>query len=159
MTDVTKTSKPGKDYKEYLADLEKLLEEYLLKKAPALPEGAKEAIVKFGPWITLILMILAAPVLLAALGIGTFLSPFAFMGGLNAGFGYMAGLVFTVVVIVLELIALPGLFKREMRSWRIMYYVTLLNAAQNAISLNLGGLIIGTLLSMYVLFQVREYYK
>jgi len=105
------------------------------------------------------MMILAAPVLLAALGIGTFLSPFAFMGGINAGFGYMAGLLFSVVVIVLELIALPGLFKREMKSWRLMYYVTLLNAVHNAISLNISGLVIGTLLSMYILFQVREYYK
>ncbi|PIY72218.1 chromate transporter [Candidatus Roizmanbacteria bacterium CG_4_10_14_0_8_um_filter_33_9] len=159
MADVTKSSQPGKSYKEYLTDLEKLFEEYLHKKAPALPEGVKEAIVRFGPWITLIMMILAAPVLLAALGIGTFLSPFAFMGGINAGFGYMAGLLFSVVVIVLELIALPGLFKREMKSWRLMYYVTLLNAVHNAISLNISGLVIGTLLSMYILFQVREYYK
>lgn len=159
MTDVTKSVKPTKDYKEYLGDLEKLFEEYLLKKAPALPDGAKEAIVKFGPWITLIMMILAAPLLLAALGIGTFLSPFAFMGGLNAGFGYITGLIFTVVVIVLELIALPGLFKREMRSWRLMYYVTLLNAVHYAISFNVGNLVIGTLISMYILFQVREYYK
>lgn len=159
MADVTKTTKPGKDYKEYLADLDKLLEEYLLKKAPALPEGAKEAIVKFAPWITLFMMVLAAPVLLAALGLGTFLTPFAFMGGFNAGFGYMAGLLFTVVIIVLELIALPGLFKREMRSWRLMYYVTLLNAVHYAISFNIGNLIIGTLISMYILFQVRSYYK
>ena len=159
MADVTKSTKPGKDYKEYLADLDKLLEEYLLKKAPALPEGGKEAIVKFGPWITLIMMVLAAPILLAALGLGTFFAPFAFMGGFNAGFGYMAGLIFTIVVMVLELIALPGLFKREMKSWRLMYYVTLLNALHNAITFNLGSLIIGTLISMYILFQVREYYK
>jgi len=159
MTDVTKDGKQGKDYKSYLSDLERLLEEYLLKKAPTLPEGAKEAIVKFGPWITLILMVLAAPVLLAAFGLGTFLAPFTFMGGFNAGFGYMVGLVFSIVVIVLELIALPGLFKREMKSWRLMYYVTLLNAVHNAVTLNLSGLIIGTLLSMYILFQVREYYK
>jgi hypothetical protein len=159
MTDVTKSTKPGKDFKGYLADLENLLEEYLLKKAPALPEAAKEAIVKFGPWITLILMILAAPALLAAFGLGTFFAPFAYMGGLNAGFGYMVGLVFAALVIVLELIALPGLFKREAKSWRILYYVALLNALHNAISLDVVGLVVGTLISMYILFQVRAYYK
>ena len=40
---------PQKDYKSYLCDLEKLADEYLVKKAPALPDGVKEAIVKFGP--------------------------------------------------------------------------------------------------------------
>jgi len=159
MSDVTKSTKPGKDYKEYLADLDKLLEEYLLKKAPAIPEGAKEAIVKFAPWISVILMILAAPALLAAFGIGTFFTPFALMGGLRLGVGYMAGYVFSAVIIVLELIALPGLFKRQMKSWRLIYYVTLLNAIHSAILFDLFGLVLGTLIGMYILFQVREYYK
>lgn len=71
----------GKDMKSYLSGLENVCEEYLVKKAPALPEGAKEAIVKFGPWIALILLVLSAPVLLGLLGLGTVLMPFSYLGG------------------------------------------------------------------------------
>lgn len=51
----------GKDFKSYMNQLEDLLTEYLVKKAPALPANVKEVIVNFAPWITLILVILALP--------------------------------------------------------------------------------------------------
>ena len=39
------------------------LDEYLVKKAPfALPDGVKEFIVRFGPWISLVLLVLSLPV-------------------------------------------------------------------------------------------------
>lgn len=148
-----------KDYKSYLGDLEKLGEEYLVKKAPALPEGVKEAIVKFGPWISLILMIISAPLILGFLGIGTLMMPIGYLGGLQAGMGYTASMIFTAVIMVMELIALPGLFKRAKAGWTMMYYATLVTAVQNLVAFNLGGLVIGTLLGLYVLFQVKSYYK
>lgn len=149
----------GKDFKGYLADVEKLCTEYLVDKAPSLPEGVKEAIVKFGPWISLILMIMAAPAIFALLGLGTVLMPFSYLGGLSVGFGATFSLLFTVVIIIMEIIALPGLFKRQKSAWYMMFYVSLVSAVQQAVSFNLGGLIIGTLLSLYILFQVKSYYK
>jgi hypothetical protein len=149
----------GKDMKSYLAGLENLCEEYLVKKAPAIPEAAKEAIVKFGPWITLILLVLSAPAILGLLGLGAALTPFSFMGGIGMGFNYMLSIAFTIVIMVMEVIALPGLFKRAKSAWYMMFYIVLIQAVQSLISFSLGGLIIGTLLGLYVLFQIKSYYK
>jgi len=155
----TPMSTPPKDYKSYLGDLEKIADEYLVRKAPALPDGVKEVIVKFGPWISLILLVMSAPLILGFLGLGTFMMPFSYLGGLRMGMGYTVSMVFTAVIMVMEVLALPGLFKWAKAGWTMMYYAALLGAMQNAVAFNLGGLIIGTLLSLYILFQVKSYYK
>ena len=142
-----------------LNQLENLLAEYLHKKAPALPTGVKEAIVKFAPWITAILLILTLPVLLAILGLGALLAPFSFFGGIQAGTNYIVTLVFSGIQLVLEAMAIPGLFARSKKGWTLAYYATLVGGVQNIVTFNIGGLLIGTLLSLYLLFQIREYYK
>ncbi len=147
------------DYKTYLAQLEDLLQEYLVKKAPALPAGIKEAIVKFAPWVTVVILILTLPLVLAAFGLGTLLAPFSFLRGMTVGTNYVLTLVFSAIQLVLEAMAIPGLFNKTRKAWYLVYYAALVGGVQNLVTLNLGGLLIGTLLSLYVLFQVREYYK
>ena len=142
-----------------LKQLEDLLYEYFGKKAPAMPEGLKEFIVKFGPWITLVMMIMLLPLILAFLGIGAVLMPFSFIGGINAGFNHSVSFIFSIIILVIEAIALPGLFKRQIGAWRLMFYISLLNAVSSVISMNIGGLIIGTLISFYVLFQIKSKYS
>ena len=75
------------------------------------------------------------------------------------GIGYLINVIFLAVMIVLEALSISPLFKRSKTGWNLLYYSTLLGAVQNLLSFNLGGLIIGTLLSLYLLFQVKEYYK
>jgi len=153
MTNTNSTTNP-------FSQLENLLEEYLVKKAPfTLPANWKEAIVKFAPWISLILMIVALPAVLALFGLGAVLTPFSYLGGLRAGFGYTFGLIVSAVSVVLEAIAIPGLFKRTRQGWNFVYYATLVGVVENVLHFNIGGLIIGSLLSLYILFQVKEYYK
>lgn len=148
------------DIKSALGQLEDMFELYLVKKAPfSIPDNWKEIIVKFSPWISLILMIVALPAILAVLGLGTLFMPFSYLGGLDVGFNYTVGLIFSAVILVLEAIAIPGLFKRSLKGWRFVYYASLLGMVQNLVTLNLGGLIIGGLISMYVLFQIKSYYK
>jgi len=142
-----------------MTELESLLEEYLVKKAPALPENIKEIIVKFGPWITLILMLLALPVLLAAFGLGAAFMPLAVMGGARFGLMSMLSLALSVASLVLEFMALPGLFKRQKQGWKFMYYATLVGAVSSAVHLDIIGLVVGTLISLYVIFQIKSYYK
>lgn len=157
---MAKSDTKNADFKEMMKKLDDTFSTYLVDKAPfQLPTGAKEAIVKYGPWIVLILLVLALPAILFAFGLGTILAPFAFLGGVGAGVNFGVGLVFSAAVLVIEAIAIPGLFKRTAASWRLMYYATLLGAVQNIISFNLGGLVIGTLISLYVLFQIKSYYK
>lgn len=147
------------DFQSYLSKLEDTLALYLVKKAPVLPANIKEAIVKFAPWITLVVLILTLPLVLAVLGLGALVTPFAFLGGVTAGTNFILTLLFSGVSLVLEALAIPGLFKRSKKAWNLIFYAALLGGIQNVVTFNLGGLLIGTLLSLYLLFQVKEYYK
>jgi hypothetical protein len=137
-------------------DLIGFLDFYLVKKAPfQLPDAAKEFIVKFGPWITLVLLILTLPILLFALGIGAVFVPFA--GAAYAG-GFGVLTLFVLVEIGLMVAALPGLFNRKMAGWRLLFYSQLISIVYNLLAGNIiGGLVIG-LVTLYVLFQVRPLY-
>jgi len=148
------------DVTSALGQLEDTFELYLVKKAPfTLPDNWKELIVKFSPWISLILLIVAVPAILAVFGLGTLLMPFSFLGGFKGGFNYILTLVFSALTLLLEGLAIPGLFKRSLGGWRFAYYAALVSALENLVTFNLGGLVIGGLLSMYVLFQIKSYYK
>ena len=90
--------------------------------------------------------------------IGLFCS-FAFVGGVGLGFGFILSIVFYLVTVILELMALPALFKRQIKGWKILFYLSLVSVFSNLISFNLGNLIIGTAISWYFLFQIRNCYK
>lgn len=150
----------GTDFMSQVGKLEDTLETYLVDKAPfQLPTGAKEFIVKYGPWIALVMLVLSLPMILLAFGLGALVAPFALLGGVQAGVGFGLGMIFSLGMIIIEAIAIPGLFKRKLSAWRLMYYSTLLGGIQALISFNLGGLVIGTGLSLYILFQIKSYYK
>ncbi|NTU73156.1 hypothetical protein HGB07_03215 [Candidatus Roizmanbacteria bacterium] len=147
------------DLKTSLSQLESTLELYLVKKAPAIPAKAKETIVNIAPWITLIIIILTAPALLAIFGLGALVAPFAFLGGAASGLGYLASLILSAIMLVMEAMAIPGLMHRKRSAWDLVYCANLLGVIQNVVNFNLGALVIGSLLSMYILFQVKSYYK
>lgn len=149
----------GGDYRSYLNQLENFLDEYLVKKAPSLPKGLKDFIVAVMPYLIIIFLILALPIILALIGISAFVLPFSVAAGLGSGFSYIAGIVVTIITVVLEIMALPGLFKRQKKSWTLLYYVALIGGVNSILSLNLWGLVIGTGLSLYILFQIKSYYK
>ncbi len=146
-------------YSTYLDNLDRNLNEYLVKRAPALPKAWKETIVKVTPWVTLIVLILALPLLLTVLGIGAAVAPLSFAGGLGAGLGYVVSMLLLAVAVVLEAIAFPGLKNRSIKGWRLVYYSTLLSALSSLFKFDLLGAIIGPLISLYILYQVKEYYK
>ena len=143
-----------------LVGLEKKLEEVFTgEKIPSIPENIKEIIVKYGPYLSLIGIVLSIPSLLALLGIGAFLSPLAVLGGVHYGFKTLLSFAVTLAIIIMEIIALPGLFKRQMKAWKIMFYVSLISVVSNLISFNIFSLIIGALISWYLLFQIKSCYK
>ena len=80
-------------------DLIGFLDFYLVKKAPfQIPDAGRELIVRFGPWITVVLLILLLPTLLFVLGLGAVLIPFTGAGGVGhaASFGLVT--IFVIVV-------------------------------------------------------------
>lgn len=137
-------------------DLIGFLDFYLVKKAPfQIPAGGREWIVKFGPWITVMLLILTLPILLFALGLGAILIPFGGVG-YASGFGVLT--IFVIVEIGLMIAALPGLFARKMAGWRLLFYSQLVSIVYNVLSGSIvGGLLMG-LIALYILFQVRPLY-
>lgn len=147
------------EFNSYLSQLEDMLELYLVKKAPSIPSKWKELIVKLAPWLTLILMLFALPVVLGALGVGALLAPIGILGGFRIGILNILTLLLTAVSLVMEAMAIPGLFNKTKKGWYMVYYSTLLYGVVNILDFNIGGLILGTLLSLYFLFQVKEYYK
>lgn len=137
-------------------DLIGFLDFYLVKKAPfQIPNEAREWIVKFGPWITVVLLILTLPLLLAALGIGAFLMPFS---GIGYATGFSILTIFVIIEVGLMIAALPGLFARKMAGWRLLFYSQLAGILYSVLSGNIvGGLLFG-LITLYILFQVRPLY-
>ncbi len=141
-----------------LHQLEMWLDHWLGQKAPQIPAGGREAIVKFAPWIILILLLLALPFLLTLFGIGAVFAPVAFMGGFRPSGMYYFMWAVTLVTVVLEAMALPGLFHRQRRGWQLLFYSSLISGVLNIVSFNVVGLL-GTLIGLYLLFQIRSYYK
>jgi hypothetical protein len=138
-------------------DLIGFLDFYLVQKAPfQLPPNVKEFIVKYGPWITVVLLVLALPPLLFVLGIGAALVPFG-------GLGYATGFGFAMIALVVELglmiAALPGLFARKMSGWQLLFYAQLASFVFSILSGSIVGALLGGLISMYILFQVRPLYR
>ena len=144
------------DLNSTLSQLETTMDEYLVKKAPALPKNIKDILVAIIPWFTLIGIVLLLPLLLAAIGISAIATPFAMMGGYH-GFGIVL-LLFILVEAVLEALALPALFKKQRKGWLFLFYARLISVVALLFSLSVGG-ILGALISFYFLFQVKEYYK
>jgi len=137
-------------------DLVGFLDHYLVQKAPfQIPAEIKELLVRFGPWIALVLLILSLPGLLLMLGLGTAMIP---LGGV----GYAAGFTYLTVLLLAQLVllglALPGLFKRKMSAWTLMFYSQLVGIALSLLSGAIVGALIGGLIGLYILFQIRALY-
>ena len=134
-----------------------MLDEYLVKKAPfQIPDAGKEFIVRFGPWISLVLLVLLLPLLLVAFGIGTVFMPF---GGVGYATGFGLAAILAIVQIVLLAIALPALFARKMSGWMLLFYEQLVSFVGSVVSGSIVGGLIGLVIGLYILFQVREKYR
>ena len=115
---------------------------YLVKKAPfQLPDGFKQFLVKFGPWIALVLIVISIPFLLLGLGVGAV----AAVGGSML----LPAIIVSCISLVLRGMALPGLFARKMSGWKLLAYTP--NSVSMVSSLIIGAwvsVILGGLISL-----------
>ncbi len=153
---MAKVKTEGTDFGSMFGKLEVTLGEYLGEKAPQLPKAWKEVLVKLAPYLMIVGVVFGVMGFLALLGLGTFLVPLGAIGGMKTG---LLNIVFLGAVLLLEGLAIPGLFSRSKKAWTFLYWSALVGVVQNIVSFNVGGLVIGGLLSLYFLFQVKEYYK
>ena len=148
--------------------LEGLLETYFVKKAPfQIPPNGREWIVKAAPWIDLVLLILLLPAILAVFSLGSLVGVFAPASGVAIGPLYYLALIVLLVQAVVMAIALPGLFKRKLGAWRLLFWATVVSIVYGLVGwigapAAVGSLlwtIISAVISLYILFQIRDHYR
>jgi hypothetical protein len=146
-----------KDYKKWCEKLDKFFEDLFIKKAPSLSQKAKGWIVKAAPYLALIFGVIAVPGLIAVLGIGTITAPFWALTG-SRSLGHLIVFFIGAAQVVLELMAVSPLFKKKKRGWELMFKATLLSVVSAILSFSGFGVVMA-MVSLYLLYQVKSYYK
>ena len=149
----------------YVHQLTKTLDEYYAK-APVLPTNAKELLVSFAPWLTLIagvLALLSGVSLFGLLGLATSIAPYAVAAGFG---GYAIPAIVSLLVVlvtgVIYLLAFAPLKAKKVKGWNLLLYAMLLYVLSSVVRLSVFGIveaIIGFLIGYYFLYQVKSYYK
>lgn len=153
-----------------LAGFEKWLYETVYEKVPyKLPANVREWIVKYGPWITLVLGLLFLPVLFTVFAVSTYVATvYTAYVAPTVGPMYYIGILVLAVQVVVMFVSIPALLKRKRLGWQLLFYsntLSLVYSIFNTFSygyFNFGTLIggiIGAAISFYVIFQIRSYYK
>lgn len=165
MTDTANqgSTQQPKDIMQYLHEVDKFFQDIYVTKAPFnIPESWREIIVKVSPYLNIfgiLMSLVALPMLLGLGAMGSFLgmASGATLNPLNNVMGIL-GLAFTLANLVLMIMAAQGLFKRKASAWKLLFYASLLNVVQAALSFNIGGVVITLVVGMYVLYQVKAKY-
>ncbi len=141
---------------EFLEDMEKLGDEYLIEKAPfTLPADITAFIVKAAPYITIISLIITLPVLIALLGFGTVFSVVMPATGIIV----ILTMILTAIGFALKAMAVKPLFARAKTGWNYVFYASLLGILTGVLGGSVLGPIVGGLIGLYIIFQVKSYYK
>ncbi|MCL5113572.1 MAG: hypothetical protein M1372_00180 [Patescibacteria group bacterium] len=145
-----------------LSQLEGTLDEYFGKKAPALPQNIKEIIVKIAPYLVIISLIFTIPAILVLFGLGSLATMLAPLGGARSVAGVPTmwiGIILLIPAVLLEIMAVPGLFSKKIAAWRYMYWAQLISIISSLVQLYIVGAILSAVIGFYILFQVKNLYK
>lgn len=147
-----------------MEQLEKFFEDLFTKKiAWQIPAKGKEFIVQVAPWVVIIIAVLSIPAVLTIFGLGSIFGSLALSLGVSMGFRYYLGIAILVIQIILMFMAFSGLKDRKIKGWRYIFYSDLVSGVYGLVSAyNVGGAIwslLGTAIGLYILFQVKSYYK
>lgn len=146
----------------FVNQLEKTLDEYFGKKAPALPHNIKEIIVKIAPYLAILGVILSLPAIFLLLGLGslaTVIAPFGGPSAVTAVPTMWIGILLLIPGVILEAMAIPGLFARKAVAWKYMFWAQLISVVSPLVQFNIVGALIGAVIGFYILFQVKSFYK
>lgn len=140
-------------------DLIGWLDYYLVTKAPfQLPANLREFLARAAPWIALVVLVLALGPALYFLGVR---SGWRWWGGERYFVGgvWLVGVAYLAYAALLFL-ALPGLFGRRASGWTLAFYAELLGILISIVLLrNIVGGLLGGLVVLYLLFQVRPHFQ
>ena len=164
-----------------LDPLENKLNELFVKNLPALPKGGKDFLVKFLPYINLILGVI---VLFSVLNLWRWANAtndlINNLNTLSETYGgatitaadrlgpvIWLALVTLTIQAVLYIASYPGAKARKKSGWNFMFYALLVNVAYGIVMVfsaygglgSLFGSLIGTSIGLYLLFQIRASYS
>lgn len=143
--------------------MKKLIDEIdkYVKKVPALPANIKELLVQFAPWAAILSVVVAIPAVLSIFGMGSYLSAYGMGGYFFARWGmrYTLMVAFLIANLVLRGLSIKGLFAKSIKGWNFLFYSILLYFVYAIFTFDIVGGIISTLISLYLIFQIRESYK
>lgn len=164
------------DSMQALEPLEKQLEK-VFKDVPALPKGAKDALVKYWPYLALALgalQIIAAVTLWNLANLAN-----SYIGQLSIAYGGRpvgyTGIELAVIYGGVALLAINAfilfaayspLSKKAKKGWDLLFLASIINVVYAVIQLFLSGRgigdfilsLAGTAIGLYLLFQIRSYY-
>ena len=140
------------------SNIESQIENFVTKTLPPLPEKAIEILVQLSPWFAVLGVILGVPTIMTLLGFSRAAAYYQ-LAGIGLGWGYQVSNILFIIQMVLSALAIQGLFARKLSAWRLMYYSAWVSIVANLISGEVLGMLIGGLLSFYILFQVKKAYK
>jgi len=161
--------------------LEALLDESLRKKAPyQMPESSRKTLAGALWWLTLVFGVLQLWAAWALWHAGHYVDSLAEYSNALAnqygiytastphlGMMYYVTLLFVALSAALLLLAAPGLKAMHLSGWKILFYSLLANALYGLFNVfsdygspqDLVFTAISTVLGLYLLFQVRDYFK
>lgn len=132
--------------------------EQWFKKLPNLPKNIQEFIVMVAPWAALIFGILGVIGGISALGLFSAYSPIVMgMTYYNSGVG-MVSLLLGLASSVLLLMAFPGLNKKKMGGWNWLFWSEVVSVISAIVIFSVGGIVF-SLVGLYLVFQIKSYYK
>ena len=134
-------------------------DEFLGSRAPIqIPGKVRFLMAKFGHWLVMGLMVLVLPGQLISLGMRAAMLPFASMAGSDSSLKLAFALAMLLFLIVILIMALPGLQSRKVVGWQLLVLANGINLVYGLLTGGIFGPVLGALIWLYVLFQLRRYY-
>lgn len=152
--------------KKHVSALESSLAS-LFAKTPHLPHNIVEILATIAPWLALLFGVLGVLALLPMLMLIPMASFSAPMMGAVAAYGWypmmIVGFFAGIVSTILNLLAFRPLLKRMKKGWNLLFYSTLLSVVVTLVQIVFGSSgalsIVGSLIGLWLLFEVRNVYK
>jgi hypothetical protein len=137
--------------------------EPIFSKLPHIPLNARETLVRFAPWLSLVFGILGLGALSSIGAFATLFSPLMLLTGGFAGILVFANILIGLLASVLEIIAFKPLQSFSKKGWNYLFYGTVLGGVSHFIGMLFmthgGEGILGTLVGLWLLFEIRPVYK
>ncbi len=150
------TTKPGPNQP---TGVMAFFDDLLGSKAPIqIPGKVRYLMAKFGHWLVMGMMILVLPGQLISLGMRAAMLPFASMAGTDSSLKLAFALAMLLFLIVILIMALPGLQGRKMVGWQLLVLANGINMIHGLLTGAIVGPVLGAMIGLYVLFQLRRYY-